>query len=132
MVLERMIVGSIPRRILGRFRASQATRPPRQGLLFRSYSKSAPCTTVESRYLGARVGERALDSSVRNKTVPSVATHPPESGVICTIPQSAFPLPTSVICHLSSHWLSAIAYWLFAKRWLLAIALPIPSACSKK
>jgi hypothetical protein len=33
MVLERMIVGAIPRQILGRFRASQATRPPRQGLL---------------------------------------------------------------------------------------------------
>jgi hypothetical protein len=98
MVLEWIIVGSIPRRIPGRFRASQATRPPRQGLLFRSYSKSSPCTTVESRYLGARVGERALDSSVRNKTVPSVATHPPQSGV--DLHHSAIRISSTVICHL--------------------------------
>jgi hypothetical protein len=73
MVLERMIVGSIPRRILGRFRASQATRPPRQGLL---------------------------------------STNIPNSMFL-------FPITGSVpdIFHLSSRWLSAIGYWLFAKPW---------------
>jgi hypothetical protein len=74
MVLERMIVGSIPRRILGRFRASGGcrTRPPRQGLL---------------------------------------STNIPNSMFLFLITGS---VPD--IFHLSSRWLSAIGYWLFAKR----------------
>ena len=72
-------MGSIPRRAGRRFRASQATHPPHQGLLSAIMANAV--------FLSA---DRGLDSSAAGRRFrASQATHPPHQGLLSAIMANA-------------------------------------------